>query len=444
MTMTDHPAPLPDHPKLPGSWRPVILAGIAVVLFTFGGLGTWGSMASLDSAAVAPGVVAVESNRKLVQHLEGGIVKEILAHEGDLVHKGDVLVRLDDTRARAVLEIIQVELDATEASRARLLAQRDELDEIAFPQELVARATGNPKVREAIEGQRRFFKAQMDSIQGQYAIMAQRTVQLEQEIDGLEAQQAARRQQVSLLEEELAAYRKLREGGNVAKTQILALEREIARLKGEEGQYISNIARAQQGIGKARLETIQLKNDFQQNVAGQLRDVESSIYKLEERLIAARDVLDRTEIRAPDTGIVIGMQAHTVGGVISPGGEVMQIVPAGDKLIIEARISPNDVDDVAVGQNATIRFASFRRRSNYVISGILVNVSADRVTDSRSGMAYFSARIEVPKDQLALLGDEKVMPGMPVDVLVKTGRRTALDYVFAPIEESLAKAFKEK
>ncbi len=411
-----------DAPTNSRAW---IVAGIATIAATFGGFGTWAALASLDSAAIAPGVVVVESERKSVQHLEGGLVKEILVRNGDPVARGDVLVRLENTHAKALHDVIRGEIDAARAEAARLVAERDGLEDIAFPEDILARAQV-PKVAEALQGQRNLFAARRTSLEGQVAILEQSIAQFREEIEGLRSEQAAREQQLKILKDELA------------------YERKIAELAGEKGRFMANVSRAEQGIGEAQLRISQLEKSVREEVVGKLRDVQERIFGLEERLVAAEDVLSRTEIRAPTAGVVMGMRVHTTGGVVAPGQELLQVVPVGDRLVIEAQVNPIDIDDVAVGQQATLRLTAFKLRSTPIIVGTLVNVSADRLLDEHTGTPYYLARIEVPKEALETLGELTLQPGMPVEALIKTGARTALGYMLSPLTDNMARAFREK
>ncbi len=429
-----------DAPTNSRAW---IVAGIATIAATFGGFGTWAALASLDSAAIAPGVVVVESERKSVQHLEGGLVKEILVRNGDPVARGDVLVRLENTHAKALHDVIRGEIDAARAEAARLVAERDGLEDIAFPEDILARAQV-PKVAEALQGQRNLFAARRTSLEGQVAILAQSVAQFREEIEGLRSEQAAREQQLKILKDELAGLRKLLKQGNVPRNEVLAYERKIAELAGEKGRFMANVSRAEQGIGEAQLRISQLEKSVREEVVGKLRDVQERIFGLEERLVAAEDVLSRTEIRAPTAGVVMGMRVHTTGGVVAPGQELLQVVPVGDRLVIEAQVNPIDIDDVAVGQQATLRLTAFKLRSTPIIVGTLVNVSADRLLDEHTGTPYYLARIEVPKEALETLGELTLQPGMPVEALIKTGARTALGYMLSPLTDNMARAFREK
>ncbi len=427
-------------PANPRGW---IVAGMLTILIAFGGFGTWAALASLDSAAIASGVVVVESDRKSVQHLEGGLVKEIRVRDGDRVEKDDVLVRLEDTHARAMHDIVRGELDAALAEESRLIAERDERDSIVFPAELMARSKV-PKVAKSLQGQRHLFTARRNALHGQVSILEKSIAQFQEEIEGLKAEQVAREQQLKILGDELKGLRKLLAQGNVPRNEVLAYERKLAELGGEKGRFKSNVARAEQGIGEARLRIAQLLKSAREEVVAELRQVQERVFGLEERLISAREVLGRTEIRAPASGIVMGLRFHTTGGVIAPGHEILQVVPIGDRLVIEAHIDPIDIDDVAVGQQATVRLTAFKLRATPIIVGTLINLSADRLVDEHSGTPYYLARIEVSKEQLASIGNLQLQPGMPVEALIKTGSRTALGYMLSPFTDSINLAFRER
>ena len=430
-------------PPPPSDSRGWIVAGMTTIVVAFGGFGAWAALASLDSAAIASGVVVVESDRKSIQHLEGGLVKEILVRDGDRVEHNDVLIRLEDTHARAMHDIVRGELDAALAEESRLVAERDGRDSVEFPRELLARSHVS-KVGKAVQGQRHLFTARRSALRGQVAILEKSIDQFREEIEGLKAEQAAREQQLTILDDELRGLRKLLKQGNVPRNEVLAYERKLAELGGEKGRFKSDVARAEQGIGEARLRISQIRKAAREQVVAELREVQERMFGLEERLVAAVDVLGRTEIRAPVTGIIMGMQAHTTGGVIAPAQEILQVVPVGDRLVIEAQVDPIDIDDVAVGQNATVRLTAFKLRSTPIIVGTLINLSADRLVDEHSGTPYYLARIEVSKEELASLGDLRLQPGMPVEALIKTGSRTALGYMLSPLTENIGLAFRER
>lgn len=435
----------PDHDAIAVSTntRMWIVIGMLIIAAAFGGFGTWAALASLDSAAIAPGVVVVESDRKSIQHLEGGLVKEIRVHNGDKVARGDVLVVLENTHSKAMHGIVRGEIDAARAEAARLAAERDGLEAIVFPDDILARSHV-PKVAEALQGQRSLFVARRTALDGQVAILEQSIAQFHDEIKGLRSEQEAREEQLKILADELRGLRKLLKQGSVPRNEVLAYERKIAVLSGEKGRFMADVSRAEQGIGEAKLRIAQLEKSVREEVVGKLREVQERIFSLEERLVAAEDVLGRTEIRAPTDGVVMGVRVHTTGGVVTPGQELLQVVPVGDRLFIEAQVNPIDIDDVAIGQQATVRLTAFKLRSTPIIVGTLVNVSADRLVDEHSGTPYYLARIEVPKEELESLGDLTLQPGMPVEALIKTGARTAFGYMISPLTDNMARAFKEK
>ena len=400
-------------------------------------------MAPLDSAVVAPGVVSVESRRKSVQHLEGGIIKEILVRDGQIVSAGQVLIRLDVTQTQANVTTIQNQLDANRALEARLVAERDHKERVAFPKDLLERSS-RPSVSEVIEGQRTEFSERRKSIDGQTAILNKRISQFEKEIEGLEAQQKSKQEQLSIIAEELVGLRELHEKGYFPRTRILAMEREMARLRGERGEDLAQIAGAQNGIGESELQIIQLEQRFREEVVNDLREVRNEVKQLQERLVVARDVLRRSEILAPLDGEIQELTVHTIGGVIGQGQELMQIVPLDDKLIVEAKVSPADIDNLAEGQIAEVRLTSFKARTTPIIEGTVASVTADRITDERNGVDYFLAQIVVPDDQLTFLEGKKLLAGMPAEALIKTGSRTVLEYLLKPIDDAIATGLKEE
>lgn len=432
------------HDRLPPcNPRGWMITGFVIIAGAFGGFGAWAALASLESAAIAEGVVVVESERKRVQHLEGGLVREIRVRDGDRVEKGDVLIRLEDTHARAMYDIVRAELDAARAEEARLVAERDDRDAIAFPEDLLERMSV-AKVNDVVEGQQHLFNARRSALDGQVAILEQSIAQFREEIAGLKAQQEARERQLVILGDELGGLKTLLRTGNVPRNEVLAYERRIAELSGEKGRFMADVSRAEQGIGEARLRIGQLEKAAREKVVEELREVKERIFGLAERLVAAEDVLRRTEIRAPSTGIVMGMRTHTTGGVIAPGEEILQVVPVGDRLVIQARVDPVDIDDVEVGQQASVRLMAFKLRSTPIIVGTLRNLSADTMVDEHSGAPYYLARIEVSKEELARLGGLKLQPGMPVEALISTGARTALGYMLSPLTDNMDLAFREK
>ncbi len=419
-----------------------VLGGMIIVALLFGGVGTWAATAQLSSAAIAPGVVTVDSSWRTVQHLEGGIVQEIFVRDGDVVRQGDPLLRLDATRAQATMSIVSGQLDLALANEARLIAERDGVETITFPPELDARR-GESELAMILAGQELLFVARRDSLDGEVGILHQRIEQLHDQISGLQVQQSASYQQIQLIEQELEGLRELYEEGYVTRSRILALERESEHLRGERGEDLAAIARAETAIGEAELQIIQLEKSRREQVVTELRDIQSQIFDLEQRQIGAADVMDRITLHAPADGTVLGLNTHTVGGVIAPGDDIMHIVPHDDPLIIEARVRPDDIENVVIGQSAEVRMSGLSQRNTPTLEGQLLTVSADLLDDPRSGESYYEARIVIPPEQIARLDDVDLVPGMPAEVMILTGERTALAYLFDPISAGLNRAFRE-
>ncbi len=434
-------APVPA--AAPSDARRPIAAGLAIVAAAFGGFGLWALLAPLDSAVVAPGVVAVESSRKAVQHREGGIVAEILVREGQEVAAGAVLVRLDATEARARVAALRARLDAALTQQARLAAERDDAKSIVFAEELHTRAATDARLASLMTGEERQFAERRQSLAGQVRILEQRIAQLREEIAGLASLVLANERQTALMEDELVGLRELYEKGYYPRTRILAMERELARLAGERGSNIAAIARAENAIGESRMQILQLRQGRQEDVVAQLREVAAQINENEEHFLVAADMLRRTEIVAPQAGRVQGVKVHTVGGVVAPQAELMQIVPLDDRLVVEARVNPADIDNVGVGQEAQVRLTAFSVRTTPVIEGRVATLSADRMIDERTSQPYYLARIEVPEEELRKLSDRPLQAGMPADVIIATGSRTLFQYLVKPLSDGIATGLRE-
>lgn len=420
-----------------------IYVGVGVIFLTFGVFGTWAALASLTSAALAPGVIAVDSNWRTVQHLEGGIVAEILVREGDFVKEGQVLLRLDPTRSDASLSILDSQLVLARATEARLIAERDGADLIDFPDDLIDRME-DQEVATVVAGQDLLFRARRDSLEGQTSILNERIEQLKQQIEGLQVQQQARQAQTDLIDKELEGLQQLFEEGYASQQRILALQRDAERLRGERGENLASIASARSQIGETELQILQLDKNFREEVVNELRNVQSQVFDLEERRTAAADERRRIDIVAPVSGQVLGLAAYTVGGVIKPGEDILNIVPENDQLVIQCRVTPDDRERVSVGQSAQVRLTGLSRRSTPVLLGEVVTISGDRLTDRQSGEPYYDARVIIPEEQLALIEDSaELVPGMPADVMIETGERSALGYILSPLTDSLDRAFKE-
>ncbi|MCK9993692.1 MAG: hypothetical protein Dbin4_02212 [Alphaproteobacteria bacterium] len=430
-----------DNDGLTNTNRPLVVGGIIIVV-TFFGFGLWAAIAPIDSAAIAPGFVTVQSSRRTIQHLEGGIIHEIFAKDGKQVKAGDVLIRLDETRARAQTDILLADLHSQLASEARLLAERDGLPAPVFPEELLQKQS-NATIAAILAGQRNVFDTRMNSLTGQKSILQQRVGQFDEQISGLRALVTAKGTQARLIKEELKDLSGLLERGYVTKTRVLALEREAARLEGERAEHTAAIARSEQGIGEAKLQMFQLEKTRQEEIARELRDVQAKITELRERMVAADDMLRRIDIVAPVSGTVMDLAVHTAGGVIGPGVPLMDIVPLNDVLVVEVHINPIDIDTVRPGSEVALRISTVDSRKTPVINGVLETVSADRTVEQRTGMAYYKGRVLIDAEQRQRLGDLTLRSGMQVEALINRGEQTALQYALKPLTEAFAKSFRE-
>lgn len=436
------------RPYQPGSPYKVVLIGAAIVVGAFVGLGTWAALAPLDSAALAPGNVVVESNRKVVQHPEGGVVDRIAVEEGDDVKDQQLLIVLDPTEPRANFTAVRERMNAALARRARLIAERDGDDRIDFPRELVQIAEeGSTQARQALTTARSRFRERRQSIQGQVAIQREKIDQLEDKISGLQAQRNSNQRQVEIMTEELRGLRELYEKGYYPRTRILEMERELAQLEGQIGSTTASIAQAKNAISEARLRVEQIRQEFNEKVAQALSEAQNEVGELRQRLVVAAQKLERTAIRAPQSGVVQNMTVHTVGGVIRAGEEIMQVIPVQDRLIVEAEVAPRDIDIVSAGQQAEVRMSALSGRTTPTLTGKVTQVSADRIVrekENGGSRSFYKARIEIPPKQLRKLGKQKLQAGMPAEVLINTGEQTVLDYLMRPITDAMSRGFIEK
>ena len=425
------------------SIRNHLLAGGLIVLLLAGGVGGWASTTEIAGALIAQGSIVVDSNVKTVQHPTGGVIGKLNVQDGDRVKAGEILVQLDDTITRANLGIVTKGLDELTARKARLEAERDGSETIAFSSDLLARA-GDPSVATALTNERRLFVLRRSARRGQKAQLQQRIAQLKDEIVGLNAQLSAKALEISLINKELEGVRDLWQKNLVPITRVTALERDGARLEGERGQLLASVAQTNGKISETELQIIQIDQDLSSEVAKDMREVDAKSGEFIERKVTAEDQLKRIDIRAPQDGIVLESKVHTVGGVITAGDAIMLIVPQSDKLQVEAKVNPRDIDQVQVGQAAVLRFSAFNLRTTPEIDGTVTRRSADTTTDQRTGQSYYTIRIAMTKDEIARLGNVKLMPGMPVETFVQTGDRTALSYLIKPLKDQFMRAFREK
>ncbi len=414
----------------------------AIVLGFFGLFGLSAVTAPLDSAAIARGEVAVEGGRQSVQHLTGGLVSEIHVQEGSQVGRGDPLVTLDEAQAAMTWSILGGRLSALRALSSRLRAERDGRDAVTFDFDDGERV--DPTVQDLIAGQTRIFDARARSIRSQRLILERRVGQLQAEIKGLEGQLLAHADQDALIDLEIANVEPLVDKGLEREPRLLALRRVKAEVARNSASAWASIARSEQAIGETQLRIQDLEVSRLNEVVQELRAVDDEMFDIRERLRNAQATLDRTVIRAPVAGTVVDLRVFTEGGVIGAGEEIMSLVPSDAPLQVEARIALDDIDAVRVGLPARVRLTAFSQRTVDVVTGTVSHVSADRLTDPTTGEAYFLAQIRL--DDLDLPGEiaEQVVPGMGVEVMVRTGERTIFDYLTKPLRDSFSRALVEE
>jgi HlyD family secretion protein/epimerase transport system membrane fusion protein len=429
--------------SFPTNYRRSIAWGWAVAGLCFGGLGLWSALAPLSAAVIAAGTVVVDGSRKSVQHLEGGIVRQILVRDGDAVQAGQVLIRLDDTVQQNALSLVQARLDADLATESRLVAERDDRATPAFPPDLTRRAASSGDVRQMLDGQSNIFRARHDTLTGQVSILQNRIAQSNEEIAGLDIQQKAKTRQVELLRRELAGLTTLLQKGYAPETKVLAVQREIAELEGTIGESMAKVASVRQAIDEARLQITQLRKTFLESVAGELRQTQTEILDLAQRAAGAREEIARLAVLAPVDGVAVDLAVHTIGGVIAPGSRIVDVVPQNQPLMIEAQVRPVDIDQLHPGLGADIRFPAFKRGNTPVIRGAVATVSADRLVDPRTSAPYYMVRLIVPGDERSKLAGLQLVPGMPAEVIVRKGDRTLLNYLLGPLEDTVVRAFRE-
>ena len=424
------------------SIRQHVITGIVVVAVLGFGVGGWAATSQITGAIIAQGQIVVDSNVKKVQHPSGGIVGELRVRDGDRVKAGDIVVRLDDTVVRANLAIVTKGLNELMARRARLDAERNGLQEILFPPELTE--STNPDVAVVLTSENRLFYARAMARNGQKAQLRQQIEQMKEESEGLSSQQKAKSREIELIQRELVGVKELYAKNLVQLNRLTQLERESARIEGERGQLIAAMAQSRVKTSETELKIIQIDQDLASDVGKEMREIDGKIGEFVERKITAEDQLKRIEIRAPQDGTVFQSAVHTVGGVIQAGEPIMLIVPAADNLAVEAKANPQDIDQMQIGQKAMMRFTNFNQRTTPEIYGNVTRISADTSTDQRTGASYYTIRIGLPADEVAKLGDVKLVPGMPVETFVQTGDRTVMSYLAKPLYDQISRAFREK
>lgn len=426
---------------MPTSDRGIRRVGMTIVLVTFGLFGTWAAFAPLGNAVYGSGMVTVQSYRKTVQHLEGGIVKELLARDGDLVRKGDPLIVLDDGQLSSEYESTRNQLITAQAKEARLRAERDDLPSIP---PLVINGEESDRAREAINGEAQVFKARHVARLGEISVQQERIGQLKQQIVGLNDMIATKVNLEKSYSGEITELKDLLRQGFVDKQRLLEQERKLDMLKSEVADHQSTITKTRLQINETELQIVQLNQKFSSDVAKDLSDVQAQVFDLQEKANALKDRLSRVIIRAPEDGMVLDMKVHTIGGVVSAATPLLDIVPEDSALVVEAHVSTNDIDRITLGKKTDIRFSAFNSATTPVIEGEVTRISADRLTDEKTGEGYYLVRVKLTDEGKERLGDRKLQPGMPAEVLINAGSRTMLQYLLKPAHNMFAKSMIEE
>jgi membrane fusion protein, epimerase transport system len=422
------------------------IGGLVAVLLLFGGLGVWSVLAPLDSAAIGSGLVIVENYRKPIAHLEGGIVREVNVKEGQHVHKGEVLLTLEDIQPRSQLDQVQGQWLLSLAHEARLTAQRDGKSRITYPTALTARKNDS-RAAEVMRLQDQTFQVRKRALDGEIMLYRRQMEQLKQKLIGLNEQKSMREKLVRSFEKERGDLQILASQGYAEMQRVREMERNLAQNEGQRASLESDMSSVELEIGSAELKILRIEQEFQREVAKELAEVQAELFSLNERNRALSDTVKRTTVVAPDDGMVLELAVHTPGEVIRPGQHVLNIVPANEQLMVEVRLLPQDIDQIIVGQTAEVRFSAFRQREMPKIEGKLVMVSADRLIDetSQDRHPYYLARVMVTPKGIRDLANLKLelVPGMPADVFIKTGSRTFWRYMTAPFSDLLVRSMRE-
>ena len=431
-----------DTPKV--SARRPLLVGFTAVAILVGGFGWWAATTDIAGAVIATGRIEVDSNRQVVQHVDGGVVEEVLVEEGDVVEKGDVLLRLDPTFVSAELAITEDRLWETSARRARLEAERDRAEEIEFDPELLEAAETDPEIADVVEGQRNLFDARAESAESTKEQLRRRRFQIASQVDGIDSQTSALTTQAELIQTELRDQQSLLDRGLAQASRVSALQREEARIEGSRGELTASRAEAEERITEIELELLSIDTRLREEAITELRDIRTEELELQEQRRAQLAQQDRLVVRAPVGGIVYGMTVFGSASVIRPAEEVLYIVPQDRPLVIAARVEPIHVDQVYPGQEARLQLSAFDMRTTPQLNGEVISVSADSFDDERSGAPFYRAEIVLSEGERARLGDDQILiPGMPVEAFIRTQDRTPLAYLVSPLMNYFTKAFRE-
>lgn len=425
-------------------FRTPIRKGLWLVILGFGGFMAWASLAPLDEGVPAPGAVAVETKRKQIDHPAGGVVEKILVRDGQRVSSGQDLILLNETQARAALNATLGQWYVNQATMARLMAEQEHQKTIAFPKELVDAAKNDPVARNAINVQDDLFRSRRLALEGELRIIYESKKGLEEQVASLTKLKGGREKQINLFNEQLNAFTTLNQEGFVSRNYLTDIERQLAEVQSRQSEDLSNIAGVNAKLSEYRMRGSQREIEFRRDVESQLTDIQREAATLNERLAAQRDTVERLSIKAPVDGVVVDLAMHTIGGTIKPGERVMDIVPQGDRLVIQAQVPVQQIDRVRAGLPADVHFDAYTSRArNPMVKGSVETVSADALTDPHTGAPYYRMEVSVPPEELKALGDVKIQPGMPSTVIVKTGERPLMVYLLRPLLRRFQTAFTD-
>jgi len=421
---------------------PVVRGGLLILTVGMLALGGWAMLAPLSGAVIAPGFVKIDLNRKVVQHQEGGIVSAIRVRDGDHVKAGQELILLDDVRVDAQLDLLRTQYETERTKAARLEAERAFAEKLVFPRDIADRQS-DPRINEVIVRESSLFRARRETVDAQIAVLRKQIHETTGEATALAAQLTAEERALKLQKEELAANQRLLDQGYVQKTRILTLERAVAEYEARFGEHQAQASQARQRATELELRILSIRNDYVQKAADELKDTTARLFDLEERIRPSKDASERQRILSPITGVVVGLRVFTSGAVIGPRDVLMEIVPDDKRLIIEARIRPEDINHVHDGSEADIRLTAYKQRTTPLVQGSVVYVSGDRMVDEQTKQPYYVVHVDVSAKSLARAGNLTLQAGMPAEVFVRTDERTTFDYLTAPVTGYLRRAMRE-
>ncbi|TKV71465.1 HlyD family type I secretion periplasmic adaptor subunit [Rhizobium sp. AU243] len=419
----------------------LLVGGLGFLTLT-GIFGGWAIGTEIVGAVIAQGSLVVETSLKKVQHPVGGVVSELMVRDGDRVKAGDVVMRIDATMTRANLAIIVKSLDQFNARKARLESERDRAGKVVFPQALLGRAA-DAEIAAMMNAEQRLYENRKAVRESKKRQLEQRVQQLRDEIAGMDAERAANFREQGMVGEELNRFRSLHERGLMEKSRLSTLERQATDIDGDIGRPMAGIAGVEAKISETRLQILQIDEQWSEEVGADLREMDARIGEYVERRVAAEDQLKRVDILAPQDGVVHQLSVHTVGGVVAPGEQIMMIVPEVDKLVVEAKVAPQDIDQIFYGQATNLRFSAFNQKTTPEITGTVERISADVTVDQRTGTSYYLVRVATSQEQIKRLGEFSLMPGMPVEAFITTGERSVLSYFLKPLLDQANRTFRE-